>query len=112
VISKSSTVPAKDGGYIADIPDLAACSAFGATPEEAGAGVKEAKGAWLTAAREEGRDPSPSLPAGDLLSLNPGCRCPGPAPCVNKRDPLRYTTVEVAGLEPASSSDLLGLLRA
>jgi len=25
----------KNGGYIADIPDLAACSAFGATPAEA-----------------------------------------------------------------------------
>ena len=24
-----------DGGYIADIPDLEACSAFGATPEDA-----------------------------------------------------------------------------
>jgi len=25
----------EDGGYIADIPDLEACSAFGDTPEEA-----------------------------------------------------------------------------
>ena len=25
----------EDGGYIADIPDLEACSAFGATPDEA-----------------------------------------------------------------------------
>lgn len=25
----------EDGGYIADIPDLVACSAFGATPEDA-----------------------------------------------------------------------------
>jgi hypothetical protein len=25
----------EDGGYIADIPDLEACSAFGTTPEEA-----------------------------------------------------------------------------
>jgi predicted RNase H-like HicB family nuclease len=25
----------EDGGYIADIPDLEACSAFGKTPEEA-----------------------------------------------------------------------------
>jgi predicted RNase H-like HicB family nuclease len=45
----------EDGGYIADIPDLEACSAFGATPEEAVAAVKEAKQAWLNAAREEGR---------------------------------------------------------
>ena len=25
----------EDGGYIADIPDLEACSAFGSTPDEA-----------------------------------------------------------------------------
>lgn len=45
----------EDGGYIADIPDLEACSAFGATPEEALAAVEEAREAWLGAAREEGR---------------------------------------------------------
>ena len=45
----------EDGGYIADIPDLEACSAFGATPEEAVAALKQAKEAWLAAAREEGR---------------------------------------------------------
>ena len=40
-----------DGGYIADIPDLSACSAFGATPEEALREVLIAKEAWLEAAR-------------------------------------------------------------
>ena len=40
-----------DGGYIADIPDLDACSAFGASPEEALAEVEKAKEAWLAAAR-------------------------------------------------------------
>jgi hypothetical protein len=30
---------AEDGGYIAEIPDLPGCSAFGATPEEAAAEV-------------------------------------------------------------------------
>jgi len=45
----------EDGGYIADIPDLEACSAFGKTPQEAVATVNEAKGAWLAAAQEEGR---------------------------------------------------------
>jgi len=40
----------EDGGYIADIPDLEACSAFGHTPEEALKQVKIAKGAWLEAA--------------------------------------------------------------
>ena len=45
----------EDEGYIADIPDLAACSAFGKTPEEALAQVELAKAAWLEAARAEGK---------------------------------------------------------
>lgn len=43
----------EDGGYIADIPDLEACSAFGRTPEEALAEVEKAKKAWLSAARRK-----------------------------------------------------------
>jgi len=51
----------EDGGYIADIPDLEACSAFGASPEEALAEVEKAKDAWLTAARKPaGRFRSPA----------------------------------------------------
>jgi predicted RNase H-like HicB family nuclease len=42
----------EDGGYIADIPDLKFCSAFGATPDEALAEVLKAKKAWLAAARK------------------------------------------------------------
>jgi predicted RNase H-like HicB family nuclease len=45
----------EDEGYIADIPDLAACSAFGNTPAEALAQVEIAKAAWLEAARAEGK---------------------------------------------------------
>ncbi len=45
----------EDEGYIADIPDLEACSAFGATPEEALREVNIAKQAWLEAARAEGK---------------------------------------------------------
>jgi predicted RNase H-like HicB family nuclease len=45
----------EDGGYIADIPDLHACSAFGRTPQEAVAEVQLAKEAWLAAARQENR---------------------------------------------------------
>ena len=45
----------EDGGYIADVPDLEACSAFGKTPEEAVAEVERAKDAWLATAREQGR---------------------------------------------------------
>lgn len=44
----------EDAGYIADIPDLESCSAFGHTPEEAVAEVQKAKHAWLEAAREAG----------------------------------------------------------
>jgi predicted RNase H-like HicB family nuclease len=49
---------APDRGYIADIPDLEACSAFGATPEAALREVQQAKKAWLAAARTE-RKPIP-----------------------------------------------------
>jgi len=45
----------EDGGYIADIPDLEACSAFGETAEEALREVQLAKQAWLEAARSEGK---------------------------------------------------------
>ena len=50
----------EDEGYIADIPDLEACSAFGSTPEEALRELNAAKQAWLEAARAEGKPvPSP-----------------------------------------------------
>jgi len=45
----------EDGGYIADIPDLRACSAFGASLPEALAELDLAKGAWLKAARAQGK---------------------------------------------------------
>ncbi|HWY17652.1 MAG TPA: type II toxin-antitoxin system HicB family antitoxin [Solirubrobacteraceae bacterium] len=45
----------EDGGYVADIPDLDACSAFGQSAEMALAEVEIAKDAWLTAARQDGR---------------------------------------------------------
>ena len=45
----------EDGGYIADIPDLPACSAFGETPEEALRQVLEAKRAWISAAEAAGK---------------------------------------------------------
>jgi predicted RNase H-like HicB family nuclease len=51
----------EDGGYIADIPDLEACSAFGSTAEEALAEVKRVKDAWLRAARESAK-PIPEPP--------------------------------------------------
>lgn len=45
----------KDGGYVADIPDLKFCSAFGETPEEAVHEVMLAKQAWLEAALAAGK---------------------------------------------------------
>ncbi len=45
----------EDEGYIADIPDLECCSAFGHTPEEALAELEKAKDAWLKSARDAGK---------------------------------------------------------
>jgi predicted RNase H-like HicB family nuclease len=48
-----------DEGYIADIPDLEACSAFGDTPYEALNEVQKAKEPWIEAARAEGKSIPP-----------------------------------------------------
>lgn len=45
----------EDGGYIADIPDLKYCSAFGETPEAALREVEIAKAGWLEVASETGK---------------------------------------------------------
>jgi len=45
----------EDECYVADIPDLKYCSAFGDTPEEAVRELQIAKAAWLEAARETGK---------------------------------------------------------
>ncbi len=45
----------EDEGYIADIPDLTGCSAFGDAPEEALAEVTTVKTAWLKTSREKKR---------------------------------------------------------
>jgi predicted RNase H-like HicB family nuclease len=45
----------EDGGYIATVPELPGCSAFGETEEEALREVKVAQELWLKAARKEGR---------------------------------------------------------
>ena len=51
-----------DAGYIADIPDLQSCSAFGETPEEALSEVLKAKKVWLEAAEANGKPiPKPSF---------------------------------------------------
>jgi predicted RNase H-like HicB family nuclease len=45
----------KDKCYVADIPDLKYCSAFGKNPEEAVREVQLAKAAWVKAAKERGK---------------------------------------------------------
>ena len=45
----------EDGGYLADVPDLVHCSAFGETPEEALKAVLAAKTEWLATARKTSR---------------------------------------------------------
>ena len=45
----------EDEGYIADIPDLAHCSAFGETPEQALGEVLKAKACWIEAAKSAGK---------------------------------------------------------
>lgn len=63
----------EDGGYIADIPDLEYCSAFGDTPQEALAEVLIAKQLWLEVARKhKDRIPNPEyLPAYVRKMLKP-----------------------------------------
>lgn len=45
----------EDNGYIADIPDLKHCSAFGKTQSEALNEVLKAKDVWLEAARSNNK---------------------------------------------------------
>jgi predicted RNase H-like HicB family nuclease len=45
----------EDGCYIAVVPDLEGCSAFGDTPEAAVHELMIAKELWLDAARERGK---------------------------------------------------------
>lgn len=51
----------EDEAWVADVPDLAYCSALGDTPHDAVAEAEVAIGAWLDAARATGRPlPEPS----------------------------------------------------
>ena len=70
----------KDEGYIADIPDLAACSAFGQTSAEALEQLQIAKAAWLEAARGRKTDTTTSLSPSYL----PGARS-WPVDCCQQR---------------------------
>jgi predicted RNase H-like HicB family nuclease len=46
----------EDEGYIAKVPELPGCSAFGEKPEEAMRELKVAAGLWIKAAKEMGRE--------------------------------------------------------
>ncbi|MCK8519293.1 type II toxin-antitoxin system HicB family antitoxin [Methanoculleus sp. 7T] len=51
----------EDEVFIAVVPELVGCSAFGETEEEALSEVKVTVGLWIDTAREEGREvPEPS----------------------------------------------------
>ncbi len=51
----------EDQAWVADVPDLAFCTAHGPTPHDAVAEVEAAAEAWLKVARETGRPiPEPS----------------------------------------------------
>jgi predicted RNase H-like HicB family nuclease len=58
----------EDRLWVADIPDLKYCSAFGDNPMDALREVLQAKDAWLESAREHG-DPIPPPRARPDLSL-------------------------------------------
>ena len=49
----------EDGCYVADIPDLQYCSAFGDNPAEAVSEVEKAKTLWIKVARAEGKPVPP-----------------------------------------------------
>ena len=44
----------EDGAWVANVPDLKSCAAFGETPEQAVAEVRIAMAAWLAAAQDAG----------------------------------------------------------
>jgi len=53
----------EDKGYIATLPDLPGCSAWGATEAEAIAQAHDASAAWIEAAKAAGRAiPEPTMP--------------------------------------------------
>lgn len=58
----------EEDGWIANVPDLASCSAFGATAEEALREVERARDAWLAAARDTGR-PISGRPVASFIEI-------------------------------------------
>jgi predicted RNase H-like HicB family nuclease len=65
-----------DKGFVADIPDLRHCSAFGRTPAEALKELEVAKGLWIEAAKARGKALPKAVQAGHLSGGNV-TRAPG-----------------------------------
>ncbi len=65
----------EDKGYVATVPDLSGCSAFGKTAEDAVKEVEIAQSLWLKTAKAEDRSiPKPStesLYSGKILARTP-----------------------------------------
>mgnify|MGYP000548382227 CR=1 FL=1 len=61
------------GGWLISFPDLPGCMSDGESPEEAIANGRDALDAWLSAARDAGREiPAPgSLPSGKFIARLP-----------------------------------------
>lgn len=53
---KYTLIPAEEGGYIIEIPDLPGCISQAETAEEALTMIEDAKHGWLEIALEQGRD--------------------------------------------------------
>jgi antitoxin HicB len=54
----------EDGGYVAIVPDLPGCSAWGRSMEEAAREIEEAQAAWIEACQASGEGvPAPKAQA-------------------------------------------------
>lgn len=66
---------AEDKGFIATVPNLSGCSAFGETEEEAIKQVRVAQKLWLEIAKKEGRKipkpPAEGMYSGKILARTP-----------------------------------------
>ena len=58
----------EDEGYIAVVPDLPGCSAFGETKEEALKEIRTALSLWLETAREIGKEIPPGILSSNVQS--------------------------------------------
>lgn len=59
---------AEDDGYIAVVPDLPGCSAFGDTREEALKEIRTALSLWLETAKEIGKEVPPGILSSNVQS--------------------------------------------